>query len=478
LTVPPARARRPHPRLAAVYVAAAAGFALALIALTFRPIVEGDGVGYYAYLHAVLVSHSLDFDSEYSAARAAHIPVYVPLVSTRTSTGQLADFFPIGAAVLAAPAYLAALALRPSGEPQYGSPFVDSFTLASLFYGLMALAICYRLAAAVAASRRAAVMGVVTATFATPFVYYALSDPSYSHTFSVFCVSAFLYLWWAHPPETSRAWFGLGVLGGLMAMTRFQDGLLMAIVLVDARRLRWPALLLVPGAIVGFAPQLAVDHAQFGGWLPERPPGQGLNPLHGNYLEALFSSRDGLFVWTPAALFAGLGFLFVHDRRLRLALAIAFVLEVAIIGSVPDTVGRSFGARRFLDLMPFEAVGMAALAARVGSRLDWAVVAALCGWNLVLEANFEYVMGSTLGSGYLAMIRGQAAAVPYVPRLFTKGAVVRDLVLWQQAHGRFDPVGGLSLLMLEAAALAAAVAATRWPRSDKSRADKVLVLQT
>jgi len=131
-------ARQSHPRLAAVSIAASIGFLLALIALTFRPVVEGDGVGYYAYLHAVLVSHSLAFTSEYSAAVNSHVPLYLPLVSTRTPTGQLADYFPIGSAVLAAPAFLVALVLQRSGEPQYGSPFVDAFTVASLLYGLIA----------------------------------------------------------------------------------------------------------------------------------------------------------------------------------------------------------------------------------------------------------------------------------------------------------------------------------------------------
>ena len=72
-----------------------------------------------------------------------------------------------------------------------------------------------------------------------------------------------------------------------MAMTRFQDGVLVAIVLIDFKRLRWPALLLIPGVLIGFAPQLVVDQVQFGTWLPQRPFGQALDPLHGQYLDVL-----------------------------------------------------------------------------------------------------------------------------------------------------------------------------------------------
>jgi hypothetical protein len=450
--------------------------ALLLIAITFRPVIDGDGVGYYAYLHAALVSHNFDFDNEYSAAVAARIPVYLPLISSPTEAGHLADFFPVGPAILSAPAYLVALLLRSSGDPQYGSPFVEAFTVASLLYGLIGLAISYRLAASIVVSHRAALIGVVGATVASPFVYYLLTEPSYSHTFSVFCVSAFLYVWWKGPTR-ALGWLGLGLLGGLMAMTRFQDGLLVALVLIDFRRLRWPAAWLLPGLLIGFAPQLAIDQVQFGTWLPQRFPGQVEDPFNGHYLDVLVSSRDGLFIWAPAALFAAFGFFFVKDRRIKLACGLAFLLETLVIGAASDSAGASFGARRFLDLIPFAVVGMAAVAARIGPRFDWSPVAVLCVWNIVLIANFEYVIGPNHATGYADLIRGQGSALQYVPRLFTKGAVVRDLLLWSQANVRFNPVRGLTLLVLEAACLAIASAVATQRRTPASASDQPLTLQ-
>lgn len=465
--VPSRPYRLTFPRLSAKWILAA--IAVVLLALTFRPVIEGDGVGYYAYLHAALVSQSLDLGNEYAAAIASHTPVYLPLITTRTATGHLADFFPVGPAILSAPAYLIALGLRSSGEPQYGSPFVEAFTLASLLYGLIALGICYRLASAVVMYRRAAFIGVIGATLATPLVYYLLTDPSYSHTFSVFCVSAFLYAWWKGPPRTYRGWFGLGLLGGLMALTRFQDGLLVAIVLIDFRRLRWGALLLIPGVLLAFVPQLALDQVQYGAWLPQRPPDQPLDLLHGNYLEVLFSSNNGLFVWTPVALVTGAGFFLLKDRRLQLACAYAFLVEIAIDGSIRDYGGAAFGARRLLDLFPFAVIGVAAVAARIGSRFDWAAIGVFCVWNLILVANFEYLISASPDRSYARLLSGQLTALPDVPRLFGKGAVVRDLFLWRQAHTRFDPVGGISMLVLEAVCVAVAIAiATRWPRAVQS----------
>jgi hypothetical protein len=437
-----------------------------VLALTFRPVIEGDGVGYYSFLHAIFVSHSLGFENEYAAARASGTPLYLPWVTNREN-GHLTDFFPVGSAVLSSPAYLIALVFRPSGEPQYGAPFVQAFVLSSLLFGLLGLAFCYVISVSVVGDRRAALVGVAAAVFATPLVYYLLSDPSYAHTFSVFAVSAFLYLWWLGPPVSWRGWLALGVLGGIMAMTRFQDGALMLVLLVDVKKLRWPALALIPGVIIGFAPQLLVDQIQFGGWLPQRAPGQTLNPLNARYLEILFGSHEGLFIWTPAALLAGAGLFLIKERRLQLAALLALILEVLIIGSTPDPSGASVGPRRFLELTPFAVVGFAGLAARVRPWVGNAGLVAVTAWNALLLANFEYLMAPG-DPGYRALTVGQIAAVQYLPRLLAKGVVVRDLLLPNQTHGAFAPLAGVTWLALEAVCVAAAVCvASRLPRAPK-----------
>jgi hypothetical protein len=424
----------------------------------FRPVIEGDGVGYYSFLHATFVSHSLGFDSEYGAAQAAHIPVYTRWVTYREN-GHLTDLFPVGSAVLSAPAYLVALALRPSGEPQYGSPFVESFVLSSLLLGLVALALCYAIACGVTRDRRAALIGTVAGVFATPYAYYLLSDPSYAHTFSVFAVSAFLFAWWKGPPATWRGWLGLGVLGGIMGMVRFQDGMLCLLVLVDLKRLRRPALAMLPGLLLGFAPQLLADQIQFGSLLPQRAPDQGLSLLNARYLGILFDSREGLFVWVPAAVLAVLGLVGLRDRRLKAAALVGLVVEVLVVGSTPDPSGAGLGPRRFLDLTPFAVVGFASLAAMVRPRAALVGLTMASAWNLLLIANFEYVMNRP-DPGYAGLTLGQLQALEYVPRLFAKGAVIRDLLLPGVA-GPGGTAAAIVLLVLEAFCVGVALVVAR-----------------
>jgi hypothetical protein len=439
--------------------AAVAVLAVLLIAAAFKPVVENDGIGYFAYLHSVVVDRDLDLADEYQAAAVDGIPVWPGLVHSTTSTGRTADFFPVGPALMASPAYLLALAVRPSGAPQWHAPFSTAITLASLLYGLLALVLSFLLARSVI-GRREALVATLAMAGATPFVYYLLYEPSYSHTFSAFMVAAFVLAWWqGRDGRTTAGWLLLGLLGGLLAVTRFQDGPLVAIALLDLPRARWRVLLLLPGVLLGFAPQLATDQYLFGSWLPVRPAGQDLQLLPGHYWEVLFSSWHGLFTWSPVLLAAVAGLVLLPDRRLKAAFAYALLVETLINGAAPDWwAGFSFGMRRFLDLTPFFVLGLAAVGARLPSRVSWSAASLLTAWNLLLVANFTYIIRTDRDPGYLGLIAGQVPALHYLPHLVTQGAVVRALLLWPVLGTAFDPLTGLTLLALQVLCVVGALA--------------------
>ncbi|HEX6348171.1 MAG TPA: hypothetical protein VF160_02135 [Candidatus Dormibacteraeota bacterium] len=427
-----------------------AAAALLGLALTFHPVVEGDGVNYFAYLHSIVVDRDLDLSDEYRAAAAAQATVYLENVQSRTSTGLAADYVPIGSTLLALPAYLAALALHPSGEPQFGAPFTTAFTLASLLFGLLALALGYRLAQGLEIDARSAAMGAVGAGLATPLLYYLLYDPSYSHTFSAFETAAFVCVWWITGAGRGwRAWLLLGVLAGLMSTVRIQDGAVAAIVVLDLPRARLRALAALPGTVVGFLPQALAEHTIFGTWTPGRPPEyQRLDLFPGHYLAELLSSHNGLLVWSPAVVVAAFGIWKLGDRRFQLAAVIALVVEVAANGVQGDWWGGySFGMRRLCDLTIFFEVGWAA----VGSL--W-ITAAFAAWNFLEAANFRYVIPCCdRDPGYLGLLRGQLEAVRDLPRMF--GAPL---------HNGLSLPGDLLLVALQAVCLGAAItlARSRW----------------
>jgi hypothetical protein len=445
----------------AAALTAAGGCLLLVLAVAFRPVVRGDGVGYYSYLHAIVVRQSLDLRPEYASAHAAGVNSDPAPLEAATVTGRAADYFPVGPALLATPAYAAALAIWGAGQPDYAPPLVGAFGLASLLLGLLALLLCWRLTRSPVA--------VAATALCTPYLFYLLYEPSYSHMFSAFAVTAFVSVWWRWREDRSAlGWAALGALAGLMAITRWQDAPLAAIALLTPppRGARTRALLAVPAWLLAVTPQLVVDLAIFGTWWPQRPPGQALNPLAGHELQVLLTSWHGLFVWHPVTVAAVAGALLVRDRRLRLACIFAMVVETLINGSAPDWWGgAAFGARRFLDLAPFWAIGLAALAARVPAAAAWAATAVLAAWNALLIADLQYVIGGNADPGYAGLLAGQVAAARFVPRLAAQGHVVRDLLLWR-VTGTQPAIGpGLASLAAEAAcvALVAIVAALSRP---------------
>ena len=113
--------------------------------------------------------------------------------------------------------------------------------------------------------------------------------------------------------------------------------------------------------------------------------------------------------------------------------------------------------RRFLDLTPFFAIGLADLAARLAPLAARLGAAALIAWNLVLVANFTYVIRVDRDPGFGGLVAGQVPALRYLPNLFVQGAAVRDLFLWPVLHTGFQPLAGLSLLLAEAGCVALAL---------------------
>jgi hypothetical protein len=486
---PPADAAVAHVRLPTIPVAVTARLPWLLVAalvvawlgLTFKPVVENDGTYYFAYLRAIAVQHSLDFSSEYAAAIGEGVRYDPTLVARGARTGRPSNAYPVGPALLSLPIYLLAVMVAGPGGDQFAAPYSTAYCLASLLAGLLALALAFRLAVEVTGSTRAAAIGVAAAAATTPFAYYLSFEPSYSHTFSAFVATVFVWWWWrTRDGRTPLQWLVLGLLGGVMAMTRFQDGALVVVALVDVPAARWRALWLLPGAAAGFAPQLVVDAAQFGSPLPYRPAADSLRLLPGHYLNVLLSSDHGLLAWHPGIAAAAAGAILVRDRRLRLAFVVAAAVEVLIDGAAPDWDGGfALGGRRFLVLMPFFALGYAALAARIGPRLAACGLALLAAWNVVLMANLTYVIREKQDPGYGGLLIGQLRALPYVPRELAQGAAGRSIALWPLLHQSPRLSWGFGLLALEAGSVAvAAFVAVRGRRRGAARVDGLVQFET
>jgi hypothetical protein len=440
--------------------------AFVLLALCFRAIIRGDGIGYYAYLPSLVGQRSIDLQPTFDSFIDAGVPSDPAFLQLRLRNGLTADYKQVGSALLALPFYAATTVVlgvtRQTEDPALNPVYQFAFTAASLAYALLALFLLYRFVKELwgAWSGRLAVAGAV---FGTPLVAYLLFEPSYSHAFTVAAIIAFaLFLYQSGPDRTVRQWLVLGLLGGVMVITHVQEILFMALIPAEAgwllARHRWSVRLLpgyalaTIGFVVGVVPQLLFDRLLFERWLPPSAPNISFDFLHPHLVELLTSTHHGWLSWSPLVVVAFLGFPLLVRRLgwFAVALIAIGIGEVWLNASLSDWWGGlGFGSRRLTDQTLLLALSYGALfnALRARRRLVIGAVAAGIGWTVVLLAQFYYIIVNDVGPRWHDFLLGQLQALPYVPRLFVQGTVIRDLASGRIISGLASAIALTALLL-------------------------------
>ena len=406
---------------------AAIGCAFAIVYLTAMTmfarghgrIADGDTIQYYAYLRSLVIDHDVDFTNDYRLlyARTSNAPDNIWLTS-KTPTGRATNLMSIGPAIMWAPAFLATYAalavLRFVGIaiPLDGiaAPFQLSVGVAGVLYATLGVFLCYR-SCRLLLAERPAFWATLVAWLATPAVYYSLVSPAYSHATSLFASALFCYVWLRTRGDDSvRHHVWLGLLAGIAALVRWQDGIILVLPVFDLARsiakgqssivaagLRAGAM--VGGTAIMLLPQMLAWRAIYGQFIV-MPQGEGfMQWARPALVSVLFSLRHGLFSWTPAVLLAviGLGYLLRRDGSLGWPALVVVLLSIYVNASVSDWwAGEAFGARRFVGDTVFFAWGLAALFAEDFWRqrpvlLRWAAVV-LVVYNLLFHVQYQLFM--------------------------------------------------------------------------------------
>jgi hypothetical protein len=353
--------------------------ALVLLGLYFLPTVygrlSGDGLEYYALLRSPVLDGDIDFANDYAGFGAR--PALTPSgdVTSRVAIGQALLWLPpfLVAHVGTSVASLLGANVKPDG---FAIPYQAAATSATYLYGLIALLLLEsRLRRLYGAP--AALLATLALWLATPVHFYLVGNPFMSHGTSLFLATAFVLAWLrAREGDDWRAWAIAGLLGGLTALVRPQDAVLLALPAIDLlwlrvtprQRLRLLLPLAAAPCILALT-QLAVwlrlyGHA-FAGTVAEQNWFGAQAP---QWIELLFSPRHGLFTWTPLFLVGALGWIawLRRDRRLALLFGLGFALAVAANAAMTDWWGcQAFGQRRLLSLVPLFALG-------IGEAIDFA----------------------------------------------------------------------------------------------------------
>lgn len=408
---------RPLPLFVAIFVAFVLiyGASIFLIPKRYGHLIVGDGIYYYVYLRSALLDGDLEFTNDYTLYQEFNTDdprKKEEMLSRKTPTGMAGNFFSVGPAVLWSPIYIATHLLAVL-TGQAGDGFSIWYEAPILFlsiaYGFAGILLMYRVVAGMF-SKFAALAAILGIWLATNVVYYMGVSPSASHVLSMFTSALFVYLWWrgtARPDSLTRAarstqrdWFLWGASAGLMALVRWQDGLIALLALfewiavVRQRRERFPArdrstktdsrfpgvsshilsgLLFLGGDFLVFLPQMVAWNILYGSPFTI-PQGYGfLGFWQPEMLNVWFSTKRGLFTWTPLLLLAVIGFvpLYQKNKMLGASALVILVLETYVNSIVVDWWGgEAFGARRFISIMPFFALGLAAFIDGVRTRVS------------------------------------------------------------------------------------------------------------
>jgi hypothetical protein len=332
---------------------------------------HADAPYYYIYLPS-LMHGDLDFSDEYR--------------ETKNWYHLKQNVFGIGPAVFDAPLYAVmhgvALVTGSRGDG-FSTWEIYTYTWTSLLYSLGAVLIAGRLCRRRGLGFRSGLGGAVgplVAALAGPIVYYACRQPGYAHPVATFFATLLVERWDASydapAGRTWKTWLVLGACLGAAMLARPQLalwGVLLGAAAIDDLR-RAPKTIVnhligLAAMVAAFAPQLIAWRVMYGAWWTV-PQGPGFmrwdQPC---WSEVLFSSRNGLFPWSPcyAVLLVALVCAARRLPRLVIALLAGFALQTIANGAAWDWwAGGSFGGRRFDSCFVVFAVGAAFL-------IEWAL---------------------------------------------------------------------------------------------------------
>ncbi|MBA3534709.1 MAG: hypothetical protein H0T73_22550 [Ardenticatenales bacterium] len=353
---------------------------------------NADLANYMLYLHSFVFDQDLFLANNLEVAGK---PIFV------SSTGYPFDIHNLGVALFWLPFYVVAqliARLSPTVAAQ-----VDGFDLYSImwlkladwFYGLLALHFCY-LALQRLVPRRTALFSTLVVAVGSSFGYYMGPLTPSTHMVSAFLAALFLYAFLnTRQSESPATWRTLGIVGSLALTIANTNVALLALPVVyfastpPSRRWLTQGSHFALAYLLAFLPQMVAWYL-FTGNPFKSPYGSQLSWLQPHLLETLFSPYHGLYFYAPLLLLATVGLCLPRVLEWRLALGSLLALGVtAYLSSINLAwwAGGSFGARYFIGMTPFFALGLAALVESlpaVGRRVLWGFVALSAFWTLLL----------------------------------------------------------------------------------------------
>jgi hypothetical protein len=330
----------------------------------------GDGKGYYDYLPSIFIHHDLvrkDLPLSESPEvydRIGKTGVYVAYKD------HMVNMYACGTALLELPFFIVTYQiseLKGDDPDGYGLPFQRTISIAALFYLFLSLIFLKKVLRTYQISPGIITFCQLLMVLATPLTIYANKEAGFSHVYSLFAITAFIYYIRSFFIfEKGKDFILAALLLGLILILRQVN--LMIILFVPflagsygnlvkgirnlVRNYRILILAIVCFLAVFFI-QASMWYLQTGDFLLYSYQGYGFNFLDPQFFKILFGYRKGLFVYTPVIFIAFLSvtWLGFRKRYFQMFTWIGFFIFISYILSSWFSwyYGASYGLRAYID---------------------------------------------------------------------------------------------------------------------------------
>jgi hypothetical protein len=308
----------------------------------------------------------------------------------------MVNMYPCGTALLELPFFMITYQIseiKGNDADGYGLPFQRTISVAALFYLLLSLIFLRKVLKTYQVSPGIITFCQLLMVLATPVTIYANKEAGFSHIYSLFAVTAFIYYIRSFfHYEKGRELIAAALFLGLIVILRQVN--LMIILFVPflagshtklAKGIRnlgrnYRILLM---ALVGFLAVCSIQatlwYLQTGDFLLYSYQGYGFNFLDPKFFKILFGYRKGLFVYTPVLFLAFLSVIWLSFRK-RFYLAFSWLGPFIIITYVLSSwfswyYGASYGLRAYIDYFPVFFIPLAILLNESKQALKYSIIA-------------------------------------------------------------------------------------------------------
>ncbi|HTF04320.1 MAG TPA: hypothetical protein VK826_09845 [Bacteroidia bacterium] len=329
--------------------------------------INADGVGYYDYLPALFIHHDLDDSkiSETTSRKALKEQYYVKYGETYL------DKYTCGTAILISPFFLAAHIQADAAEADGYSPVYQRYVFYAAVFYLFLFAFFFRKFLETYSIKAGIIFACqLFAIVATPVLNYVNDDAAFSHVYSLFAITAFLYCsrMYLREGKAKQLYFAFALLGLIFLLRQVN---VMVVLFVPFLADSYPLLLQrfksffkdYRTAIIAFVillftvnVQCMLWYIQTGEWIVYSYGTETFIFSESHIIDFLFSYQRGMFVYAPVLLVCVPGIIYWLVKGKFWTFFTWFVPLLLIVFVFSSWYvwfyGASFGCRPMIEFVP------------------------------------------------------------------------------------------------------------------------------